>query len=109
MTDSVEDIPRLRRSLHFVPGGNERMFAKSLGLPADGLILDLEDSVTADNKSTARDAVVHWLQDADFNGKERLVPISGNPVQNRIVVSCGSSIGPITSEMSSCVIACVKA
>jgi citrate lyase subunit beta/citryl-CoA lyase len=76
MTDSVEDIPRLRRSLHFVPGGNERMFAKSLGLPADGLILDLEDSVTADNKSTARDAVVHWLQDADFNGKERLVRIN---------------------------------
>ena len=30
-----------RRSLHFVPGGNEKMIAKALTLPADGLILDL--------------------------------------------------------------------
>lgn len=76
MTESVEQIPRLRRSLHFVPGGNERMFEKALGLNADGLILDLEDSVTAVNKSSARDAVVRWLQDAEFAGKERLVRIN---------------------------------
>ena len=36
----------MRRSLHFVPGGNEKMIAKALTLPADGLILDLEDAVT---------------------------------------------------------------
>ena len=35
-----------RRSLHFVPGGNDRMFEKALTLSADSLILDLEDSVT---------------------------------------------------------------
>ncbi len=34
---------RPRRSLHFVPGGQERMIAKALTLPADGLILDLEE------------------------------------------------------------------
>src|SRR5947209_6566259 len=28
---------RRRRSLHFVPGGNEKMIAKALTLPADGL------------------------------------------------------------------------
>ena len=33
----------LRRSLHFVPGGNDRMFEKALALSADSLILDLED------------------------------------------------------------------
>ena len=36
----------MRRSLHFVPGGNEKMMTKALTLPADGLILDLEDAVT---------------------------------------------------------------
>ena len=76
MTDSNGDIHRLRRSLHFVPGGNERMFEKALGLNADGLILDLEDSVAVDNKQAARDAVVRWLQEPEFNGKERLVRIN---------------------------------
>ena len=33
----------VRRSIHFVPGGNEKMLNKALGLPADSLILDLED------------------------------------------------------------------
>ncbi len=66
---------RPRRSLHFVPGGNRRMFDKALGLAADSLILDLEDSVTPDNKAAARDAVCDWLQ-ADFGGRERLVRIN---------------------------------
>jgi len=34
---------RRRRSIHFVPGGNDKMLNKALGLPADSLILDLED------------------------------------------------------------------
>ena len=38
-------MARRRRSLHFVPGGNDRMLARALTLPADGLILDLEDAV----------------------------------------------------------------
>ncbi len=66
----------LRRSLHFVPGGNERMFEKSLSLNADSLILDLEDSVTPENKEAARQAVVTWLEEADFQGKERLVRVN---------------------------------
>ena len=66
----------LRRSLHFVPGGNDRMFEKSLALNADSLILDLEDSVTPENKETARQAVVSWLKEGDFQGKERLVRIN---------------------------------
>ena len=32
---------RLRRAIHFVPGGNEKMLTKALTLPADSLILDL--------------------------------------------------------------------
>ena len=47
----------MRRSLHFVPGGNEKMIAKALTLPADGLILDLEDAVTPDRKAATRPIV----------------------------------------------------
>ena len=47
-----------RRSLHFVPGGNEKMIAKALTLPADGLILDLEDAVPPERKAATR-PIVH--------------------------------------------------
>lgn len=61
-----------RRSLHFVPGGNDRMFAKALALDADGLILDLEDAVPPDQKAATRPVVRAWL-DRDFGGRERWV------------------------------------
>ncbi len=64
---------RLRRSLHFVPGGNERMHAKALGLPVDGLIFDLEDSVPPDRKVATRAVVRGWLTDGETGGRERWV------------------------------------
>jgi citrate lyase subunit beta/citryl-CoA lyase len=64
---------RLRRSLHFVPGGNEKMLAKALGLPADGLIFDLEDSVPPDRKAATRPIVRRWLTDHETGGRERWV------------------------------------
>jgi citrate lyase subunit beta / citryl-CoA lyase len=64
---------RPRRSLHFVPGGNERMMAKALTLPADGLILDLEDAVPPDRKAATRPVVRQWLEKLDFGGRERWV------------------------------------
>jgi len=67
-----------RRSLHFVPGGNERMIAKALTLPADGLILDLEDAVAPDRKAATRPIVRHWLESLDFGHRERWVRM--NPV-----------------------------
>jgi len=70
----------LRRSIHFVPGGNEKMLNKALGLPADSLILDLEDSVTPDRKAMARDEVCEWLAHADFGNQEKLVRI--NPMDS---------------------------
>jgi citrate lyase subunit beta/citryl-CoA lyase len=64
---------RRRRSLHFVPGGVERMIAKALTLPADGLIFDLEDAVPPDRKAATRPVVRQWLEKLDFGGRERWV------------------------------------
>jgi citrate lyase subunit beta/citryl-CoA lyase len=69
---------RPRRSLHFVPGGNEKMIAKALTLPADGLILDLEDAVPPDRKAVTRPIVREWLEKLDFGGRERWVRM--NPI-----------------------------
>ena len=63
-------MTRLRRSFHFVPGGNERMMTKALTLPADALILDLEDAVTLEKKTEARQIVLRWLQTLDFGSQE---------------------------------------
>ena len=72
-------MSRLRRAAHFVPGGNEKMLAKSLGLAADSLILDLEDAVTPERKDSARATVAGWLGDVDFGRQERIVRM--NPLE----------------------------
>ena len=52
------------------------MLEKALGLNADSLILDLEDSVTPANKETARDHVCQWIKETDFGKQECLVRIN---------------------------------
>ena len=74
-----------RRSLHFVPGGNEKMIAKALTLPADGLILDLEDAVPPDRKAATRPIVREWLQKLDFGPRERWVRM--NPIFTDLAVA----------------------
>lgn len=70
----------IRRSIHFVPGGNDKMFNKALSLPADALILDLEDSVPAARKDAVREEVGTWLRAANFGNQQRLVRI--NPLDS---------------------------
>ena len=45
---------RPRRSVLYMPGSNARALEKGRSLPADGLILDLEDAVAPDAKAEAR-------------------------------------------------------
>ena len=52
-----EPMIRPRRSLLFMPGSNARALEKARNLPADGIILDLEDSVAPDGKALARDQI----------------------------------------------------
>lgn len=66
-------MPGIRRSLHFVPGANERMLSRALTTAADALVLDLEDAVTPARKEEARGVVAGWLRDVDFSGQERIV------------------------------------
>jgi citrate lyase subunit beta / citryl-CoA lyase len=76
---------RRRRSLHFVPGGNEKMISRALTLPADGLILDLEDAVAPDLKDATRPIVARWLAALDFGGRERWVRM--NPIATGLGVA----------------------
>jgi citrate lyase subunit beta / citryl-CoA lyase len=64
------------RSLLFVPGDSEKKLDKGLNSGADALIVDLEDSVSADRKAAARATALAFLQDAKRNGQKLLVRVN---------------------------------
>ena len=71
---------RLRRSRLYLPG-NEPKFLVNAGLHhPDGIILDLEDSVHADEKDAARLVVRNALRCVDFHGAELMVRINQLPL-----------------------------
>jgi citrate lyase subunit beta / citryl-CoA lyase len=67
---------RPRRSVLYMPGSNPRALEKARELPADVLILDLEDAVAPEAKRQAREAVVKAIQ-TGFGDREVLVRING--------------------------------
>ncbi len=56
------------------------MLTKALTLPADALILDLEDAVTPPRKAEVREVVASWLGSVSFGRQERMVRI--NPLES---------------------------
>jgi citrate lyase subunit beta/citryl-CoA lyase len=73
MTDTI----RPRRSVLYVPGTSPRAQEKARGLPADSIVIDLEDSVAPDGKSAARDLVASTVKSGGFGPRE--VGIRINP------------------------------
>ena len=69
--------PRPRRSVLYMPGSNARALEKGRTLPADGLILDLEDAVAPDAKPTARDQVVAAVKAGGYGRRELIVRVNG--------------------------------
>jgi citrate lyase subunit beta/citryl-CoA lyase len=60
-----------------MPGANERALEKAKGIPADALILDLEDAVAPDAKADARDRVCAAVQSGEYGTKELAIRING--------------------------------
>lgn len=67
---------RPRRSLLYMPGSNPRALDKARSLPADGLILDMEDSVAPDAKELARQQIGAALAEGGYGAREILVRIN---------------------------------
>lgn len=67
---------RLRRSCLAVPGANEELLAAARPLPADEVVLDLEDGVAAEEKDAARALVAAALRRGGFRGI-RTVRVNG--------------------------------
>lgn len=69
-------VSRSRRSMLYVPGSSEKMIKKSQTSPADTIIFDLEDSVAAHKKGSARETVFLALEAAARPGPELAVRIN---------------------------------
>ncbi|MDR6771267.1 CoA ester lyase [Azospirillum sp. BE72] len=68
---------RPRRSVLYMPGSNARALEKGRSLPADGLILDLEDAVAPDAKAAARDTIAQALAAGGYGARELVVRVNG--------------------------------
>jgi citrate lyase subunit beta/citryl-CoA lyase len=68
---------RPRRSVLYMPGSNARALEKARTLPADVLILDLEDAVAPDAKAVAREQVAAAVKAKGFGPREVVIRING--------------------------------
>jgi citrate lyase subunit beta/citryl-CoA lyase len=60
-----------------MPGSNARALEKAKGLPADALILDLEDAVAPDAKAEARAQVCAAVHDGGYGDREIIIRVNG--------------------------------
>lgn len=68
---------RPRRSVLYMPGSKSRALEKARSLPADSLILDLEDAVTPSEKNVARKQVCDAVRAGGFAPREVIIRING--------------------------------
>jgi len=67
---------RPRRSVLYMPGANARALEKARALPADGLILDLEDAVAPEAKGEARVRVAEAVKARGFGEREVIIRVN---------------------------------
>lgn len=70
---------KLRRSRLYLPGNEPKIMVNAGLHGSDGIILDLEDSVHAGEKDSARALVASALRNLDFGAAERMVRINQLP------------------------------
>jgi citrate lyase subunit beta/citryl-CoA lyase len=64
---------RPRRSVLYMPGANDRALEKAKSLPADAVILDLEDSVAPEAKVMARERVCAAAREGGYGRRELVI------------------------------------
>ncbi|MDH3510186.1 MAG: CoA ester lyase [Gammaproteobacteria bacterium] len=73
MESHASEVIRLRRSVLYMPGSNKRALDKARTLPADALIMDLEDSVSPEAKNAARENVIAAIKAGGYDHRELVI------------------------------------
>lgn len=72
----MKESIRPRRSVLYMPGSNARALEKARELPADCLILDLEDAVAPEAKTSAREQVAAAVKAGGYGEREVVVRVN---------------------------------
>jgi citrate lyase subunit beta/citryl-CoA lyase len=78
---ATDETLRPRRSVLYMPGANERALEKAKTIPADALILDLEDAVAPDAKPEARERVCAAASSGEYGLREVTIRVNGLDTQ----------------------------
>jgi citrate lyase subunit beta / citryl-CoA lyase len=81
------------RSWLFVPGDNDRKLAKADGAGADAVVLDLEDSVAATNRATARKKVRAFLDARPAAQRHYQLWVRVNPLDDTALIDLAAIVG----------------
>lgn len=68
---------RPRRTVLYLPGSNARAIEKARTLPADTVVIDLEDAVAPDRKAEARAAAVAAVRAGGWGRREIAIRVNG--------------------------------
>lgn len=86
---------RPRRSALYLPASNQKALDKARTLPADVVILDLEDAVAPELKAEARAAAVAAVREGGFGRRELVVRANGlNTLWGAEDLAAISTVGP---------------
>jgi len=78
-----------------MPGANERALEKAKTIPADALILDLEDAVAPDAKEEARERVCAAAASGDYGAKEITIRVNGLDTRwHEADLAAAAQVGP---------------
>jgi citrate lyase subunit beta / citryl-CoA lyase len=92
---SIPSPVRLRSAL-YMPGANERALVKARDLPADALILDLEDAVAPAAKAEARERVCAAAASGGYG--ERVVTIRVNAIATEWHRADVAAVGAVSPD-----------
>ncbi len=91
----MDSTDRPRRSVLYMPGSNARALEKGRSLPADALILDLEDAVAPDAKDLARRQIADAVGAGGYGRRELAIRINGfDTPWGRDDVAAAAACGP---------------
>ena len=91
----MDATARPRRSVLYMPGSNARALEKGRSLPADALILDLEDAVAPDAKETARGQIAEAVTAGGYGRRELAIRVNGlDTPWGRDDVAAAAACGP---------------
>lgn len=86
---------RPRRSVLYMPGANARALEKARTIPADALILDLEDATAPDAKELARQQVCDAVKQGGYGSRELIIRVNSlDTPWGRDDAAAAAAVGP---------------